>query len=112
MDPTPSPSPSDAIAVPVLPGGEIALPSMVPESITGDAIGDLLVRVAASNLVAGAVGALLVLCLAVLLFRPGAIAIGRRDRGGDHPLAPRPIAPRPADPGSTSSRPSGDDALP
>lgn len=81
MDPTPSPSPSDAIAVPVLPGGEIALPSMAPESITGDVIGDLLVRIAASNLVAGAVGALLVLCLAVLLFRPGAIAISRRAEG-------------------------------
>lgn len=81
MDPTPSPSPSDAIAVPVLPGGEIALPSVAPESITGDAFGDLLIRIAASNLVAGAVGALLVLCLAVLLFRPGAIAIGRRAEG-------------------------------
>lgn len=82
MDPTPSPFPSDAIAVPVLPdGGGVALPSFAPESITGDAISDLLVRVAASNLVAGAIGALLVLCLAVLLFRPGAIAIGRRAEG-------------------------------
>jgi len=54
---------------------------VISSSLTGTPIEDLFIRVAASNLVAGAIGALLVLCLAVLLFRPGAIAIGRRAEG-------------------------------
>ncbi len=83
MDPTPTPFPSDAIAVPVLPDGGIAVPSTVPDalSIGAGGLDDLLIRIAASNLVAGAIGALLVLCLAVLLFRPGAIAVGKRAEG-------------------------------